>query len=656
MRAVKFVFKYHSQQPFDRYSNAPAQMTEVSAHGAKTSGGRRAALMVAAVGVVYGDIGTSPLYTIKLAFGGPYAFAITPTNVFGVLSLIFWALLLVVTVKYISLVMRADNKGEGGIMALMALAQRATRNNAREQAVLMTLGLVGAALFYGDGMITPAISVLSAVEGLHLATPAFDPYVIPIALTILVGLFMFQRFGTARVGAFFGPVMIVWFFVLALLGVRGIAMHPEVLRALNPWYGIEFFINNGMVGFLILGAVVLAVTGTEALYSDMGHFGRRPLQMTWIGFVLPALVLNYFGQGALLLADPQTVINPFYLLAPGWALYPMVALATVATIIASQAMITGVFSMTRQAIQLGYAPRMEIMHTSERQIGQIYVPSMNWALLVGVIVLVLGFHTSSNLAAAYGIAVTAVMIIDTILVFFIARRLWRWSMPVAVLVCAGFFVMDVSLFSANVTKIFNGGWFPIATAIVVYTLLTTWKRGRALMAERMGEFAIKLDPFVENIVNFPPVRVEGTAVFLTTSRDTVPHALLHNLKHNKVMHERVVILRVVFQDVPHIDDSERVEVIPLGNNFFKVIVTYGFKDEADIPRSLELCRQQGLECNMLETSFFLSRETLIATGRPGMALWREKIFVGMQRNAGSATAYFNIPTNRVVELGAQVEL
>lgn len=617
---------------------------------------RLAALSLAAMGVVYGDIGTSPLYTIKIAFGGPHAFPITPTNVLGVLSLIFWALILVVSVKYIAFILRADNKGEGGIMALMALTQRVVGDKTRKRWVLMTLGLVGAALFYGDGMITPAISVLSAVEGLHIATPAFDPYVIPIALTILVGLFLIQRRGTARVGSLFGPVMLIWFTVLAVLGVRGILMNPQVLAALNPLYGVAFFAENGLAGFIILGAVVLAVTGTEGLYADMGHFGRRPLRLVWFGFVLPALVLNYFGQGALLLSDPGTVTNPFYLLAPSWALYPMVGLATAATVIASQAMITGAFSLTRQAIQLGYAPRMNVTHTSEREIGQIYVPFINWMLLAGVVALVLGFQTSSNLAAAYGIAVTGTMAIDSVLMFFIAHGLWKWRWPVALALSGGFLLVDLALVGANLPKILHGGWFPIVMAVAIFILLSTWKSGRALLTERLKELAIAIEPFLESVGRHPPVRVPGTAVFLTTKFEGVPHALMHNLKHNKVLHERVVLLTVIFQDIPHIDESERIEIWPLGNNFHKVFVIYGFKDETNIPRAIELCTPQGLEFNMMDTSFFLSRETLIPTNKPGMALWREKLFVNMSRNSSSITAYFQIPTNRVVELGAQVEL
>jgi len=576
--------------------------------------------------------------------------------VLGVLSLIFWALIVVVSVKYIAFILRADNKGEGGIMALMALTQRVVGAGTRKRWVLMTLGLIGAALFYGDGMITPAISVLSAVEGLHLATPAFDPYVIPIALIILVGLFLFQRHGTARVGALFGPVMLVWFAVLAILGVRGILMNPQVLAALNPMYGAAFFVENGLAGFIILGAVVLAVTGTEGLYADMGHFGRRPLRLVWFGYVLPALVLNYFGQGALLLVRPEAVANPFYLLAPSWALYPMVGLSTVATVIASQAMITGAFSITRQAIQLGYAPRMNVMHTSEREIGQIYVPFINWTLLAGVVALVLGFQTSSNLAAAYGIAVTATMAIDSVLVFFITRGLWGWRWPVAFAVSGGFFLVDMALFSANLPKILHGGWFPIAMAVLIFILLSTWKRGRALLSDRLTELAIAVEPFLDSVARHPPARVSGTAVFLTTKFEGVPHALMHNLKHNKVLHERVVLLTVIFQDIPHIDDDERIEIWPLGSNFYKLFVIYGFKDETDIPSALELCAAHELEFNMMDTSFFLSRETLIPSGKPGMALWREKLFVSMARNAGSVTAYFQIPTNRVIELGTQVEL
>jgi KUP system potassium uptake protein len=618
--------------------------------------GRFAALTIGAIGVVYGDIGTSPLYAMKEAFTGEHGMAVNPENVLGVLSLIFWSLIFVVSIKYVVLIMRADNKGEGGIMALMALVQRATADRSRLRWALMSLGIFGAALFYGDGMITPAISVLSAVEGLEVATPALKPYVIPVTLAVLVALFIFQRQGTGRVGALFGPVMVLWFLTLAVLGTISIARYPDVLAALNPWHAVYFFEINQWRGFVVLGAVVLAFTGCEALYADMGHFGKRVIRFAWFGFVLPGLVLNYFGQGALLLHEPQSAQNPFYLLAPSWALYPMVALSTFATVIASQAVISGAFSVTRQAIQLGYAPRMDTHHTSEREIGQIYIPFMNWGLLVGVVALVLGFQSSSNLAAAYGIAVTGTMAIDTILAFVVVRGLWHFNWPLTIIGMAVFLAVDIVFFSANAGKIIHGGWFPIAIALAAFILMATWKRGRQIMRERLDSLAIKLEPFVESIGKHLPTRVPGTAVFLTTSFDAVPHALLHNLKHNKVLHERVVVLTVVFQDIPHVDDDERVEVWPMAHNFYKLFVIYGFKDETDLPRALELCRDKGLEFNMLDTSFFLSRETLIPTERPQMALWREKLFIGMQRNAGSVTAYFRIPTNRVVELGTQVEL
>ncbi len=615
-----------------------------------------AALSVAAIGVVYGDIGTSPLYTMKEAFHGAHAMDVSPANVLGVLSLIFWALIIVVSVKYVVFIMRADNKGEGGIMALMALVQRATTGESRARWLLMTLGIFGAALFYGDGMITPAISVLSAVEGLEVATPALKPYVIPISLIVLVGLFLFQRRGTASVGALFGPVMLLWFATLGLLGALSIVRHPEVLAAVNPWYAVAFFVQHGVAGMIVLGAVVLAVTGGEALYADMGHFGKRPIRLAWFGFVLPALVLNYFGQGALLLYEPDAAHNPFYRLAPDWALYPMVALSTVAAVIASQAVISGAFSVTRAAIQLGYAPRMNVAHTSERAIGQIYIPFINWALLLGILALVLGFQSSSNLAAAYGIAVTGTMAIDTILAFVVVRSLWGWSWGVTVAGIVVFLSIDLAFLGANAIKFFQGGWFPVLIAMAVFTLLATWKRGRALLSERLTELAIAIEPFLDSVTRHPPARVQGTSVFLTTKFEGVPHALMHNLKHNKVLHERVVLLTVVFQDIPHIDTSERIEIWPLGNNFYKVFVIYGFKDETNIPKALELCAAQGLEFNMMDTSFFLSRETLIPTEKPGMALWREKLFVSMARNAGSVTAYFQIPTNRVIELGTQVEL
>jgi KUP system potassium uptake protein len=613
-------------------------------------------LMLAAIGVVFGDIGTSPLYTLKEVFHGTHGITPSPDHVLGALSLVLWALLIVVTLKYVIFIMRADNNGEGGIMALLALTLKSSPGDTRSRWMLMTMGIFGAALFYGDGVITPAISVLSAVEGLKIATPALEPYVIPITLIVLAGLFLFQRKGTASVGALFGPVMIVWFATLAVLGISNILDEPSVLQAVNPFHGFQFFVEHRWYGFLALGAVVLAVTGGEALYADMGHFGRMPIKTAWFFFVLPALLLNYFGQGALMIHNPAAVENPFYLLAPPWALYPMVALATLATVIASQAVISGAFSVTRQAMQLGYCPRLEVRQTSEREIGQVYLPAINWTLLVAIIALVLGFRSSSNLAAAYGIAVTGTMAIDTVLAVVVARAMWGWGRATCVAVAAFFLTIDLSFFSANAMKIPQGGWFPLVVGIAVFTLLSTWKRGRALLLERLRDGAIALEPFLAGIAAHPPLRVSGTAVFLTANLDGVPHAMLHNLIHNKVLHERVVLLTVISEDVPHVPEIDHAEVKSLGNNFYRVIVRYGFKDEPDIPKTLMQCKECGLEFQMMETSFFISRETLIATIAPGMALWREKLFISMARNAGSISSYFKIPTNRVVELGTQIEL
>jgi len=613
-------------------------------------------LAVGAIGVVYGDIGTSPLYAFKEAFGGAHHVALTHDNVLGVLSLMVWSLFLIVTVKYVIFMMRADNRGEGGIMALMALVRRTLPPRSRSAWWLMTLGMFGAALFYGDGMITPAISVLSAVEGLEVATPLLRPYVVPITLVVITALFLFQQLGTGHVGRFFGPVMVVWFAVLALLGITNIANQPSVLAAFSPHYALLFFRENGWTGFLTLGAVVLAVTGAEALYADMGHFGRRPIRLAWLCFVFPALVLNYFGQGALILNQPAAVQHPFFHLAPDWALYPMVALATLATVIASQAVISGAYSLTRQAIQLGYCPRLMIEHTSEREIGQVYLPWINWGLYIAVIVLVLGFGSSSNLAGAYGIAVTGTMAIDSILIFVVMRNLWHWPTPVCAAISAFFLSIDLCYFSANLAKLFVGGWFPVVVGIFVYTLLSTWKRGREVLFERLRPGAIALEPFIASITAHPPLRVPGTAVFLTATREGVPHALLHNLSHNKVLHERVVLLTVRAEDIPHVPDSQRVEVEPLGHEFYRVTVHYGFKDEPDLPRALELAKGHGMDFSLMETSFFLSRQTLVPTQAQGMALWREKLFAAMSRNAASATAFFKIPTNRVVELGTRIEL
>jgi KUP system potassium uptake protein len=611
-----------------------------------------AALSIAAIGVVYGDIGTSPLYTLKEVFNPAHGISTSHENVLGILSLIFWSLLIVVSLKYVVFIMRADNKGEGGIMALIALMQRVVSEDSKLRWPLLMLGLFGGALFFGDGLITPAISVLSAVEGLEIATPAFKPYVIPIALGVLGGLFFIQRKGTATVGILFGPIMIGWFLTLGVMGVNKIIEYPAVLQALNPMYGAQFFIEHKLHGFLALGAVVLALTGAEALYADMGHFGKHPIRAAWFLFVLPALLLNYFGQGALLIQDPASAANPFYNMAPDWALYPMVGLATLATVIASQAVISGVFSVTRQATQLGFMPRMDIVHTSAREIGQIYVPVMNWAMLLGIVALILGFQSSSNLASAYGIAVTGTMAIDTILAFVVVRWMWKWSWLATLSGMLFFLSIDLAFFSANAIKILQGGWFPLAIGLLVFT----WKRGKEILAERQAAASIKLLPFLRGILDHPPIRVPGTAVFLTTNPDGVPHAMLHNLVHNKVIHETVILLTVKVKDEPWVPETERVIVESLKNEFYRVTIFYGFKDEPDIPLALSRIKIKGNEFNLLETSFFLSRETLIATKMPGMAIWREKLFVSMARNGSSATAFFHIPTNRVIELGTQVEL
>jgi KUP system potassium uptake protein len=614
------------------------------------------ALTVAAIGVVFGDIGTSPLYTMKEAFSESHGLGATHENVLGVLSLVFWSLVVVVTLKYVVFMMRADNRGEGGIMALLALVLRATKRGSSIRWFLLSIGLFGAALFYGDGMITPAISVLSAIEGLEVATPALKPVVIPTTILILVLLFVFQQRGTASVGALFGPITAVWFATLAVLGMINIMQEPSVLAAVSPGYAIAFFAANASAGFLVLGAVVLAITGTEALYADMGHFGKTPIRLAWGAYVMPALTVNYFGQGALILREPAAVSHPFYHMAPDWALYPLVALATMATVIASQAVISGTYSLTRQAIQLGYCPRLEVFHTSESEIGQVYMPWINWALLAAVIALVLGFGSSSNLAGAYGIAVTGTMAIDTVLAFFLVTKLWHWSKWIAVPLLAIFLAIDLSFFSANAVKLLHGGWFPIVVAGILFVLLSTWRRGRTLLMRRLAPGAIAVEPFIQSISLHPPARVPGTAVFLTAATEGVPHALLHNLNHNKVLHERIVLLTVQSMDIPHVGDEERLEVEGLAPDFYRVIVKYGFKDTPDVPEALALAKNHRLEFNMMETSFFLSRQTLVPTTGEGMALWREKLFAAMARNASSATVFFNIPANRVVELGTRIEI
>jgi KUP system potassium uptake protein len=613
-------------------------------------------LIIAALGVVYGDIGTSPLYAVRQSlvnFGD-----LSEGAILGALSLIVWALVLVVTVKYVLVIMRADNRGEGGLLALTALVLRRTRQGSRRYLWIMAAGLVGAALFYGDGVITPAISVLSAVEGLKVATPLFEPYVLPISVVLLAGLFLVQRRGTAAVGGLFGPVMLVWFAVLGLLGLWGIARYPRILMALNPTHGVALLLDAPWRGFVMLGAVFLAVTGAETLYADMGHFGRSALRTAWLWLVFPALVLNYFGQGALLLGNPDAIEHPFYRLAPEWGLYPLVALASIATIIASQAVISGAFSITRQAVQLGYLPRLEIRHTSEREIGQVYVPRINNALLVAVIVLVIGFKSSDNLGAAYGIAVSGMMAITTGLAFLYMRSR-GWSLAIAVPLFAAFGLVDLTFLSANLLKISDGGWFPIVVAAVVFIVMATWWRGRRVLAELRGRDALRLGKFVEALNPERPARIPGTAIFMTRDLRRVPVALLHALKHYKVLHKRVVMMQVDTEDVPHVPDEQRLDLAELGKGFHTIRIHYGFSDEPNILRALAQCRVGGFRFNLMETSFIIGREKLRLrprSRRAGLSRWRDALFILMSNNTLDATEFFRIPPNRVVELGGQIEI
>ncbi len=616
----------------------------------------RKRLILGAIGVVFGDIGTSPLYTLREVFAGSHRVPLVADNVLGLLSIVFWALMLVVSFKYVTLVMRADNRGEGGILALTALVSRAVEHRGRARWWLVGLGIVGASMFYGDGMITPAISVLSAVEGLEIVAPSLEPFVVPVTMVILVALFSIQKRGTGTVGGLFGPICLAWFAVLAILGGAEILRNPGVLAALSPHYAVRFVLENPRATFLALGAVVLAVTGTEALYADMGHFGAPAIRRAWLMLVLPALVLNYFGQGALLIDDPATIRNPFYLLAPEFLLMPLVVLATLATIIASQAVISGAFSLTRAAIQMGYSPRLKIQHTSERTIGQIYVPFINWTLLIAVSLLVLGFRSSSALAGAYGVAVTMQMMIDSVLIFVVMRQIWHWSLPVATAIALPLLLVDCAFFASNSLKIPDGGWFPLLVGLMVFTLLTTWKRGRAVLMDRLAEDSMTLDVFIESITVSPPARVPGTSVFLTSTPNRVPHALLHNLKHNKVLHERVVFLTVVTRDIPRVPAAEQLEVKEIGASFWQIEGVFGFMEDPDVPALLDACESRGLAFDMMDTSFFVSRETLIPKVAPGMALWRERLFVSLSKNAVKASDFFHVPTNRVVELGTQVEL
>jgi len=616
-----------------------------------------AALGLAALGVVYGDIGTSPLYALREAFHGQHAMPVTPTNVLGVLSLIFWSLVVVISIKYLVFVMRADNRGEGGILALMALLQRARGERAlASRRVVVVFGLLGASLMYGDSVITPAISVLSAVEGLQVAAPPLAHWVIPVTIGILIALFLVQSHGTQRVGVVFGPVMVLWFFTLAVLGLGQIIAQPAVLWALSPHHAVRFFAAHGLGGFLVLGAVFLVVTGGEALYADMGHFGLRPIRLAWFSLVLPGLLLNYFGQGALLLADPASAVAPFFRMAPSWGLMPLVVLAAAAAIIASQAVISGAFSLTRQAMLLGYCPRMQIEHTSSREIGQIYLPDINRALMVITIALVVGFRTSSNLAAAYGVAVSGEMVLTTLLLFLLVREVWRWALFPAMLLCGAFLTVELAFLGANALKIPQGGWFPLVVGAVLFLLMTTWNRGRAILSRRMQEKSVPLKLLMADLAAEPPIRVPGTAVFMYGTPEGTPPALVHNLAHNKVLHEKVIFLTVLTEEVPHVPPGERITVRRLGKGFSSVVARYGFMEDPDIEEILDACRVRGLDIRVEAATFFLGRETLIATDRPGMAKWRERLFAFMSRNALRATSFYRIPPNQVFEVGAQVEL
>ena len=614
-------------------------------------------LILGALGVVYGDIGTSPLYALRECFHGAHAIVPDHDNILGVLSLIVWSLIAIVSVKYLAFVMRADNRGEGGILALMALAfpDRKTSRGNPAPTLLISLGVFGAALLYGDGMITPAMTVLSAVEGLKVATPVFDPYIIPLSVCVLIGLFSFQHIGTGKVGIMFGPITLIWFVVIAVLGIRGIILAPEICRAVIPTYGIHFFVQNGWSGFVVLGAVFLAVTGAEALYADMGHFGKRPIRWAWFFLVLPSLLLNYLGQGALLLHSSGAAENPFYRLAPGWALYPLVILATAQAVIASQALISGAFSLTMQAIQLGYAPRIPIDHTSSSEKGQIYIPHVNWALMLACIGLVLGFGSSSNLAAAYGIAVSLTMVVTTLLFYFAARRLWSWSRWKAGVISVIFIAIELAFCGSNLLKILHGGWFPLVVGAGIFTLMSTWKTGRAILSEKLRASSLPYDLFLQDVLKRPPLRIPGTAVFMSGNPGVTPIALLHNLKHNKVLHERVVVLTIVTEEIPHVDPSQRVKVEHLREGFYRITGSYGFMQDPSVPELLESCEAHGLKVKPQETTFFLSRETIIPTRAPGMAIWRERLFAIMARNSQHATAFFRLPANRVVELGMQIE-
>ncbi len=616
-----------------------------------------ALITLGALGVVFGDIGTSPLYALRECFNGTHAVAVSQENILGVLSLIFWSLVIVVSLKYLVYVMKADNRGEGGVLALMALAHPKAQNLQKSGGkILIYLGLFGAALLYGDGMITPAISVLSAVEGIQFATPLFSDFVVPITCAILFTIFFVQRHGTGRIGKVFGPVILTWFTTLAVLGVYGISLNSDVLGAINPLQALSFLYRDGWHSCFVLGGVFLVVTGGEALFADMGHFGRLPIRLGWFVVALPALLLNYFGQGALLLTNPEAAQSPFFLLAPEWARIPLVVLATLATVIASQAVITGAFSLTRQAVQLGYLPRIAISHTSSEEIGQIYVSLVNRILLIFTLWLVLEFRTSSNLAAAYGIAVSTTMIITTILMFFVAQRVWGWKLWTTALVSGSFLVLDIVFFGANIIKIEHGGWFPLCVAAVAFTLMSTWHTGRGILAARLRAGLLPLESFVKDIAENPPIRVGGTAIFLSRNVDTVPPALLHHVEHNKVLHDQVAIMMVVTEEVPHVETYDRVQIEGLGHGFHRIIAHYGFMESPNVPEVLRLVQENGFDLNPKHVTFFLGSETIIPTDRKGMAIWREEVFAFMSRNAERPTEFFKIPRDRVVEIGIQVEI
>jgi KUP system potassium uptake protein len=613
-------------------------------------------LTLAALGVVYGDIGTSPLYAAKETFNPDHGIPLNTSNVLGGLSAIFWSLMIVVSLKYVILIMRAANKGEGGIMALLALASSAVKDHPRWYALIMVLGVFGASLFYGDAVLTPAISVLSAVEGLAVGTAAFKPYVVPVAVGVVIGLFALQRQGTSLLGAVFGPVAFIWFLAIAALGIRGIANAPEVVWALNPLHALDFVTQHGWASFVVLGAVLLAFTGAEALYADMGHFGKAPIRLAWFGLVFPALVLNYFGQGALLITDPKALDNPFYLLAPQWALYPMVALATAATVIASQATISGTYSLTKQAIQLDYLPRMNVTQTSAGAIGQIYIRGANWVLLFVIVAAVIGFGSSTKLASAYGVAVTGTMLVTTILTFFVIRFAWGYNLFLSIAATGFFILIDAVFFSSSLLKIVEGGWFPLALAAIVFTVMTTWRRGREIAMARLKETGTSVESFLRALAEHPSPRVPGTAMFMAGYADAVPRALLRNFACNKVLHERVVLLTVLIREIPWVTSSERIEVEELGQGFHRVIIYFGFMDHPDVTQALHLCKQRGLALEPLQTWFLLSRATVIPTPGEGMAQWRERLFAAMARNARTAADYFNLPAGQVIEIGTKIEI